>query len=282
MSKEDKDKKYKSKWFRIAVAGDTTDGREIQADWIIQMADSYDPNTYGARINIEHIRGILPDSVFGAYGDVLALKTEKVTINGEEKDALFAQIEPTESLIAINKKKQKVYSSIEVDENFAKTGKAYLIGMAVTDSPASLGTEMLQFAAGAKVNPLADKKQRPENLFTAAQEVTLEFEEVKEPQSYSAGLLDKVKKLFSKQEQTEKKSAESFSEQEQAIVEIAQETANQGQAVSKLENDFNNLNTAHEQLQNDFNELKTKLDSEPDSDPRPKSGNSNFTEVVDC
>ena len=282
MSKEDKDKKYKSKWFRIAVAGDTTDGREIQADWIIQMADSYDPNTYGARINIEHIRGILPDSVFGAYGDVLALKTEKVTINGEEKDALFAQIEPTESLIAINKKKQKVYSSIEVDENFAKTGKAYLIGMAVTDSPASLGTEMLQFAAGAKVNPLADKKQRPENLFTAAQEVTLEFEEVKEPQSYSAGLLDKVKKLFSKQEQTEKKSAESFSEQEQAIVEIAQETANQGQAVSKLENDFNNLNTAHEQLQNDFNELKTKLDSEPDSDPRPKSGNSNFNEVVDC
>jgi len=280
MSKEDK--KYKSKWFRIAVAGDTTDGREIQADWIIQMAQSYDPNKYGARINIEHFRSIYPDGVFGAYGDVLALKTEKVTIDGEEKDALFAQIEPTESLIALNKKKQKVYTSIEVDENFAKTGSAYLIGLAVTDSPASLGTEMLQFAAGAKVNPFADKKQRPENLFTAAQEVALEFEEIKEPQSYSAGLLDKVKKLFSKQEETEKKSVESFSEQEQAIVEIAQETANQGQAVSKLENDFNDLNTAHEQLQKDFNELKTKLDGEPDSDPRPKSGNSNFNEVVDC
>ncbi|WP_349929161.1 GPO family capsid scaffolding protein [Acinetobacter sp. A1-4-2] len=282
MSKDNKDKKYKSKWFRIAVAGDTTDGREIQADWIIQMAQNYNPDTYGARINIEHFRSVFPDGIFGAYGDVLALKTEKVTIDGEEKDALFAQIEPTQSLIELNKKKQKVYTSIEVDENFANKGSAYLIGLAVTDSPASLGTEMLQFAAGAKVNPLADKKQRPENLFTAAQEVTLEFEEVKESQSYSAGLLDKVKKLFSKQEQTEKKSAESFSEQEQAIVEIAQETANQGQAVSKLETDFNNLNTAHEQLQNDFNELKTKLDSEPDSDPRPKSGNSNFTEVVDC
>jgi len=246
------------------------------------MAQSYDPNKYGARINIEHFRSIYPDGVFGAYGDVLALKTEKVTIDGEEKDALFAQIEPTESLIALNKKKQKVYTSIEVDENFAKTGSAYLIGLAVTDSPASLGTEMLQFAAGAKVNPFADKKQRPENLFTAAQEVALEFEEIKEPQSYSAGLLDKVKKLFSKQEETEKKSVESFSEQEQAIVEIAQETANQGQAVSKLENDFNDLNTAHEQLKTDFNELKTKLDGEPDSDPRPKSGNSNFNEVVDC
>lgn len=282
MSKEDKEKKYKSKWFRIAVAGDTTDGREIQADWILQMAKNYNPDTYGARINIEHIRGVMPDSVFGAYGDVLALKTEKVTIDGEEKDALFAQIEPTQTLIELNKKKQKVYTSMEVDDNFANKGEAYLIGLAVTDSPASLGTEMLQFAANAKVNPLADKKQRPENLFTAAQEVTLEFEEVKEPQSYSAGLLDKVKKLFSKQEQTEKKSAESFSEPEQAIVEIAQETANQGQAVSKLENDFNTLNTEHEQLKKDFNELKSKLDSEPDTDPRPKSGNSNFNEVVDC
>ena len=280
MSKEDK--KYKSKWFRIAVAGDTTDGREIQADWIIQMAANYDPNIYGARINMEHIRSSYPDGVFGAYGDVLALKTEKVDINGEEKDALFAQIEPTESLIALNQKKQKVYTSMEVDDNFAKTGAAYLIGLAVTDSPASLGTEMLQFASGAKVNPFSDKKQRPENLFTAAQEVSLEFEEVKEQQSYSAGLLDKVKKLFSKQEQNDKKSAESFSEQEQAIVEIATETANQGKAVSKIENDFKTLNTAHEQLQNDFTELKNKLNGEPNDEPRPKSGNSNFNEVVDC
>ena len=280
MSKEDK--KYKSKWFRIAVAGDTTDGREIQAEWIIQMADNYDPNTYGARINMEHFRSVFPDGVFGAYGDVLALKTEKVDINGEEKDALFAQIEPTQSLIELNKKKQKVYTSIEVDDNFANKGSAYLVGLAVTDSPASLGTEMLQFAAGAKVNPFSDKKQKPENLFTAAQEVSLEFEEVKEQQSYSAGLLDKVKKLFSKQEQNDKKSAESFSEQEQAIVEIATETANQGKAVSKIENDFNTLNTAHEQLQNEFTELKTKLSGEPNDEPRPKSGNSKFNEVVDC
>ena len=280
MSKEEK--KVKSKWFRVAVAGDTTDGREIQAEWIIQMADNYDPNTYGARINMEHFRSVFPDGVFGAYGDVLALKTEKVDINGEEKDALFAQIEPTQSLIELNKKKQKVYTSIEVDDNFANKGSAYLVGLAVTDSPASLGTEMLQFAAGAKVNPFSDKKQKPENLFTAAQEVSLEFEEVKEQQSYSAGLLDKVKKLFSKQEQNDKKSAEYFSEQEQAIVEIATETANQGKAVSKIENDFKTLNTAHEQLQNDFTELKNKLNGEPNDEPRPKSGNSKFNEVVDC
>ena len=280
MSKEDK--KYKSKWFCIAVAGATTDGREIQPEWITQMAASYDPKKYGARINIEHFRSVYPDGVFGAYGDVLALKTEKVTIDGEEKDALFAQIEPTESLIQLNKKKQKVYTSIEVDDNFANKGSAYLIGLAVTDTPASLGTEFLQFASTAKDNPLTNKKQRPENLFTAAVETKLEFEEVQEQQSYSAGLLQKVKTLFSKQEKSEQKSAESFSDQEQAIVEIATETANQGQAVSKLENDFNTLNTAHEQLQNDFNDMKTKLEIEPESNPRPKSNNSSFSEDVDC
>ena len=71
------------------------------------MAKNYDPNTYGARINIEHFRSVFPDGIFGAYGDVIALKTEKVTINGEEKDALFAQIEPTQSLIDLNQKNKK-------------------------------------------------------------------------------------------------------------------------------------------------------------------------------
>lgn len=280
MSKEDK--KYKSKWTRIAVAGDTTDGREIKAEWIVQMAQNYDPNTYGARINMEHLRSVFPDGVFGAYGDVLALKTEKITIDGEEKDALFAQIEPTQSLIDLNQKRQKVYTSIEVDENFANKGSAYLVGLAVTDSPASLGTEMLAFAAGATVNPLASKKQRPENLFTAAVETDFEFEEVQESQSFSAGLVKKVKDLFSKQQKSEQKSAESFSEQEQAILEIATETANQGQAVTDLDKKYSTLNTAHEQLQKDFNELKTKLDGESDQQQRPTSGNSKFTETVDC
>lgn len=280
MSKEDK--KYKSKWTRIAVAGDTTDGREIKAEWIVQMAQNYDPNTYGARINMEHFRSVFPDGVFGAYGDVLALKTEKITIDGEEKDALFAQIEPTQSLIDLNQKRQKVYTSIEVDENFANKGSAYLVGLAVTDSPASLGTEMLAFAAGATVNPLSSKKQRPENLFTAAVETDFEFEEVQESQSFSAGLVKKVKDLFSKQQKSEQKSAESFSEQEQAILEIATETASQGQAVTDLDKKYSTLNTAHEQLQKDFNELKTKLDGESDQQQRPTSGNSKFTENVDC
>lgn len=277
MSKEEK--KYKSKWFRIAVAGDTTDGREIQPEWIIQMAKNYSQSVYGARLNIEHIRGIMPDGVFGAYGDVTALKTEKVDINGVQKDALFAQIEPTEALIELNRKRQKVFTSMEVDESFANTGEAYLIGLAVTDSPASLGTDMLKFAAQQAENPLSAKKLRPENLFSAATETSMEFEEVSEPQSYSAGFLNKVKTMFKKQEKTE----QSFSEHEEAIMEIANETATQGVAVTKLENDYSTLSNEHAQLKQEFNELKTKLDSEPNTESRPTSSNySIHDEVVDC
>lgn len=141
------------KWFRIAVSGQTTDGREIQREWIEQMAASYDPSVYGARINVEHMRGFMPDGDFGAYGDVLALKAETITVNGEDKLALFAQIKPNDKLKVLNAKNQKIYTSVEIDTNFAKTGKAYLVGLAVTDSPASLGTEMLTFCANAKQNP---------------------------------------------------------------------------------------------------------------------------------
>ncbi|WP_208534362.1 GPO family capsid scaffolding protein, partial [Pseudomonas aeruginosa] len=136
-------KKFRSKWFRIAVEGATTDGRNIERDWIEQMAAQYDPNTYGARINCEHIKWAWPAGEFGAYGDVLACKAEEIDINGQKKLALFAQLEPNQALLELNKQRQKVYTSVEIDPKFADTGKAYLVGLAITDSPASLGTEAL-------------------------------------------------------------------------------------------------------------------------------------------
>ena len=155
------EKKLRSKWTHVAVEGATTDGRKIERSWIEEMAASYDRNTYGARINCEHIRGLGPDALFGSFGDVTALKAEEAEIAGVKKLALFAQIEPTESLVALNKKGQKVYTSIEIDPKFADSGKAYLVGIAVTDSPASLGTEALKFNA--------HRKLAQDNLFTTAE-----------------------------------------------------------------------------------------------------------------
>lgn len=126
-----------SKFFRIGVEGDTCDGRIISASDIQEMAETYDPRVYGCRINLEHLRGLLPDGIFKRYGDVVELKAEKIdddsALNG--KWALFAKITPTDDLIAMNKAAQKVYTSMEIQPNFANTGKCYLVGLAVTDDP---------------------------------------------------------------------------------------------------------------------------------------------------
>lgn len=185
------------KWFRIATAGQTTDGREIQPEWIEQMAATYDPAIYGARINVEHVRGWYPDSEFGAYGDVLALKSDTVMVDGEERLALFAQIKPNDKLKTLNAKNQKIYTSVEIDTNFAKTGKAYLVGLAVTDSPASLGTEMLTFCANAKENPLADRKQSEGNLFTAAVLTDFDFDE---PKSMADSIVERIIGFFAQKD----------------------------------------------------------------------------------
>jgi len=123
--------------------GATSDKSTIKRSWLEQAAKNFNPSTSGARIWLEHFRSVMPDSPFKAYGDVLAVKTDKVEINGQKKLALLAQVEPTPKLIAMNKAKQKVYTSIEIDDSFADTGEAYIVGLAVTDSPASLGTNVL-------------------------------------------------------------------------------------------------------------------------------------------
>lgn len=192
-----------SKFFRVAVEGATADGRTIERQQLIEMAISYNPATYAARVNMEHIRGITADKPFRALGDVIALKTEEIELDiggkKEKRLALFAQITPNDDLLAINAADQKRFTSIEINPNFAATGKAYLMGLAVTDSPASLGTEFIQFVAGQRekgVDPLANRRLSAANLFTAAAETTMEFEEVAAPANETTGLLAAATAFF--------------------------------------------------------------------------------------
>lgn len=125
----------KAKRFRIGVEGATTDGREIQREWLEQMAASYNPAVYTALINLEHIKSYLPDSTFNRYGKVTALFAEEITEGPlAGKMALYADVEPTEPLVELVKKGQKLFTSMEVSPKFADTGKAYLVdGTAVKD-----------------------------------------------------------------------------------------------------------------------------------------------------
>ncbi|ELG0257310.1 GPO family capsid scaffolding protein, partial [Salmonella enterica] len=189
-----------SKFFRIGVEGDTCDGRIISASDIQEMADTFDPRVYGCRINLEHIKSVLPDSPFKRYGDVVELKVEKIeddsALNG--KLALLAKISPSDDLVAMNKALQKVYTSMEIAPNFSNSGKCYLVGLAVTDDPASLGTEYLEFCRNAKHNPLNRFKANPENLISAATLAEIEFED--QPETVFTALTDKVKAIFSRKQ----------------------------------------------------------------------------------
>jgi len=139
----------KTKPFLLATAGSTVDGRVIDEQMLEQMASSYDPKTYAARLNIEHIRGISGQQPFRAYGDVLELSVGETTVNfngkTEKRKALYGVFDVTEEAKQLNEKSQKVYPSIEIEPNFAGKGYAYLMGCALTDSPASIATDRLQF-----------------------------------------------------------------------------------------------------------------------------------------
>lgn len=268
----------KAKRFRIGVEGATTDGREIQREWLEQMAASYNPAVYTALINLEHIKSYLPDSTFNRYGKVTALFAEEITEGPlAGKMALYADVEPTESLVELVKKGQKLFTSMEVSPKFADTGKAYLVGLAATDDPASLGTEMLTFSASAAHNPLANRKQNPANLFTAAEETVIELEEI---QDDKPSLFARVTALFTKKEQSDDSR---FSDVHKAVELVATEQQNLSarteKSLSEQEERLSALKTALQAQQTAFNELVDKLSHE-DSRQDYGSSNTNQQRVV--
>ena len=247
----------KTKAFRVATEGATTDGRRIERNWIEQMAKNFDPKKYGARVWLEHFRGVFPDGPFRAYGDVTAVEARPVE---DGKLALFAQIEPSPDLVKIvNDQKQKVYTSIEVNPKFADSGEAYLVGLAVTDSPASLGTEMLQFAQQhPHANPLTQRKQDAGNLFTEAVETAIELEADDTTGADAQAFSDRIKGIVAKAFGRQKAGADQrFTDVAAGMDELAtaitEQAAHQGAAFAELQG-------AHDQLATDFATLKKAHD----------------------
>ncbi|WP_416139086.1 GPO family capsid scaffolding protein [Halomonas sp. HK25] len=271
--------------FRIATEGATTDGRKISREWIEQMAKNFDPAKYGARVWMEHMRGMFADGPFPALGDVTKLDAREV----DGKLALFADIDPTDRLKQINSERQKVYTSIEVDPEFADTGEAYLVGLAVTDSPASLGTDMLQFSAQqGSASPLAARKQSAHNVFTAAVETELKFVSAGEegaPTDKGPSLTERVKALFTKHDaKTDKGFADFRTELEQTLELFVQKHTALAAQLEKLPSDaaFAELKQAHEATKTRLDELYTKLDNEPTTPTRaPATGGEN-AQLTDC
>lgn len=275
-------KKFRSNWFRVAVEGATSDKRTIKRNWLEQAAKNFDPSTYGARIWLEHFRSLLPDSPFKAYGDVLAVKTEEVDINGQKKLALFAQVEPTADLIAMNKAKQKIYTSIEIDDSFADTGEAYIVGLGLTDSPASLGTDVLSFSAQKPdVSPFKDRHYSATSMFTEALETELTFEEVEDKPSIGAHLLSTVRNLLSGKQS---KDDSEFAQISQAVETVAEHVKDLPAQMAAEKKFSTGLQTRLDQLSKDFTEMKTQLSTtqDPNQKTRPPVTGGDNSVVTDC
>ncbi|HGJ5883428.1 GPO family capsid scaffolding protein [Arsenophonus sp.] len=218
----------KTKPIRICVEGATTDGRQVQRECLTDIEKNYDPDTFGARINLEHLKS----PWMPCFGDVLSVYTEEIKTGAlAGKLGLYWVLSPTDELIAMNKQRKKFYTSVEIDTAFADTGKAYLVGLAVTDNRASLGTSMLTFSHG-KPHCLAERKLSPHSVFTAAEETLFEFiDETTTIPNSSLNLLEKVKGLFSRERN---EHAQTVNDIQQAIEYCANQQAKSEQHIADL------------------------------------------------
>lgn len=128
-------------WKRVATSGPTVDGRVILPQELRDIAETYNTATYTATIWCDHERW------YGSFGTVFAVRLiEGVEGLAAGQVALEAQLKPNDRLLSLNDQGEKLFTSIEITPDFATTGKAYLTGLAVTDEPASLGTQELYFS----------------------------------------------------------------------------------------------------------------------------------------
>lgn len=265
------------KKFRVGVAARTVDRREIKPEYISSAAASYDPDVYGARINLEHFRGIVPGSPFGAYGDIISLEYKEEVIGGKKRGALYAEIEPTSELIELNKKGQKVYTSMELQPDFPEEGNWYLVGLAITDSPASMGTQKLSFSA-------AEKEKN--HLFTAYEE--LEFiDDDADSEESTPRVVDRIKAMFSKlKKSTDNKNGEL----EEAIELLAQEftalaqqlPADNSAEVANLKSELATLQESFNTLQSQYQEINNALEGSERFSRRPPATGGNSSVETDC
>lgn len=125
-------------WICIATSGKTVGDLYITPTLLTTIAERYDPEYYTALIWPEG------DRSQKNLGYVRQLKAEE--LNGQVK--LYAIIEPHLGFIEANIVGRYRFCTIEVLEDFAKTGHPYLYGLHATDEPGITDLSHLKFSLG--------------------------------------------------------------------------------------------------------------------------------------
>ena len=248
------------KKFRVAVSGTTIDGREISGQMLRRAAENYDPDVWGSRVNVEHMLSRMPSSEFSAVGDVISLSTEEIT-EGKlaGRTALYAEIEPTDRMTQMLNDGKKIYSSIELEPNIEAVGGPYVIGLAMTDTPASLGTERLKFAAQQRASIMQFSNSAGEvAMFTECMEAEL-VASVQDSTEESRKWFSRVMTLISKTRNTD---SEQFAHVREAVESIATEQAGLLDRFHAMEEQQRSDRASLEALTRELTELKAQLKTE--------------------
>ena len=235
--------KLKTDFICIATSGYTVDGRQITAQELHEMAETYDPEHYTANLWPEHRR-------YFNCGEVLEVKAEEQE-NGEVK--LFAKIAPNQQLIDFNRDGQKLFTSVEIAENFRNSGKAYLSGLGVTDSPASVGTTKLDFFNH------QDKVQ-------CSEFINIDFTEQKnDEEKMTRSFFNAIKQFFSSSEQQEEQPNPNNNNHKEDDAMNDKQFAQLIEAVNGLGAKIDNHFSAKVETKEPENKPEEKKDEQPQS-----------------
>lgn len=268
------------KKFRVAVSGNTVDGREIQPQHLRDAAANYNLNVYAARVNIEHFLSPYPGSDFGAMGDVTALSTEDITEGPlAGRTALYAEIDPSDRMVQMTDKGQKVYSSIELAPQFALNGKAYVVGLAMTDTPASLGTDRLKFAAQQRASVMAFNNQQGEPpMITEAIEAEV-IELAAQRSDEGKQWFNRVMGILGKGQKTDDQR---FGQVHQAVEAVAQSQVDLGEQFSTAEQERQQDKAAIQKLTTDLAALRQQLEgTDGNFSQRPAAGGGDNAQLAE-
>ena len=283
----------KTDWRVIGVSGETADGRTISSKELQEMAEQYDPEIYGARINLEHMNFLFPNYSPGGYGDVIELKAEPWA-KDETKTALLAKLNITDTLQKLWDSGQKIYTSMEITPRFADTKKAYLTGLAITDTPASLGTT---------ANYTAAKNKAEEKIFTAyrpteTQEIAMSKPQDSQPTENQAKPLTEehaesiFSRLFAKyfgKKEPEQQETPTINPEQPSEPKDGQQIKQDGwdgfgkaaQLIEKLDEKIEAQQTEYNALRAEFEKFKTEIEAAPyTGDRQEHSGNQSTERIV--
>lgn len=122
-------------WVHVATEGNTVDGRKLEAQDLIDMAETYSPDIYEANIWRDHER------YFDTHGIVLEASHDVDKLN---RVRLLVKLNPNFRYLRLSEAGMANYFSIEINRKLNENGKAYLDGLAALQEPASQGLKSVR------------------------------------------------------------------------------------------------------------------------------------------